>query len=71
MKIFVALRAGRVFTRNMNNTNELKKNIETLAKQEEKTPLEIISQLQHGATIAGNEELLDALCEVKWDYISL
>lgn len=50
--------------------NELKKNIETLAAQENKTPLEIITQLQHGANIAQNEELLEMLCEVKWDYIT-
>ena len=51
--------------------NELKQNIETLAAQENKTPLEIITQLQHGATIAKNDALLDMLCEVKWDYIAV
>ena len=56
------------FTRDM---NELKKNIETLAAQENKTPLEIITQLQHGANISGNGELLEMLCEVKWDYITI
>jgi hypothetical protein len=50
--------------------NDLKANIETLAAQENKTPLEIITQLQAGAAIAGNNELLDMLCEVKWDYIT-
>ena len=51
--------------------NELKQNIETLAAQENKTPLEIITQLQHGATIDKNDALLDMLCEVKWDYIAV
>jgi hypothetical protein len=49
---------------------ELKKNIETLAAQENKTALEIISQLQHGAYLSGNEELLEMLCDAKWDYIT-
>lgn len=49
---------------------ELKKNIEALAAQENKTPLEVISQLQHGAHLSGNEALLEMLCEVKWDYIT-
>jgi hypothetical protein len=51
--------------------NELKNNIETLAAQENKTPLEIITQLQAGAALTENNELLDMLCEVKWDYITV
>jgi hypothetical protein len=51
--------------------NELKKNIEILAAQENKTQLEIITQLQAGAAITENNELLDMLCEVKWDYIAV
>ena len=50
--------------------NELKANIETLAATENKTPIEIISQLQAGAVIAGQDALLDMLCDVKWDYIT-
>ena len=50
--------------------NELKKNIETLAVQENKTPLQIITQLQSGASLTENNELLEMLCEVKWDYIA-
>ena len=50
--------------------NELKKNIETLAVQENKTPLQIIAQLQAGASLTENNELLEMLCEVKWDYIA-
>jgi hypothetical protein len=49
----------------------LKANIETLAAEENKTPLQIISALQAGAVKLGNNELLDALCEIKWDYIEL
>lgn len=51
--------------------NELKKNIETLAAQENKTPLKIITQLQAVAALTKNNELLDMLCEVKWDYIAV
>ena len=61
-------------TRNVTKTNamnELKKNIETLAAQESKTPLEIITQLQTGAALTENNELLDMLCEMKWDYITV
>jgi hypothetical protein len=49
---------------------ELKNNIEILAKEEGKTELEIITQLQSVAATTGDEELLDQLCELKWDYIS-
>ena len=49
----------------------LKANIETLAAEQNKTPLEIITALQAGAVKLNNNELLDALCEIKWDYISL
>ncbi len=51
------------------NETTLKQNVELMAKQEGKTPLEIISMLQSGAVISKNEALLDALCELKWDYI--
>lgn len=49
----------------------LKANIEALAAEQNKTPLEIITALQAGAVKLNNNELLDALCEIKWDYISL
>ena len=49
--------------------NELKKNIETLAKEQDKTELEIISLLQAAAAKTENNELLEELCELKWDYI--
>jgi hypothetical protein len=48
---------------------ELKKSVETLAKQEGLTEIETISLLQTGAALIGNSTLLGALCELKWDYI--
>jgi hypothetical protein len=53
----------------MTARNDLKANVETLAAQEGKSPLEIITLLQTGAAASSNEELLEALCELKWDYI--
>jgi len=53
----------------METTTDLKTNVETLAKQEGKSPLEIITMLQAGAAKTEDEALLDALCELKWDYI--
>jgi len=49
--------------------SELKTNIEKLAKEENKTELEIITSLQAAVAAKGNEELLDELSELKWDYI--
>ena len=51
------------------NKAELKQNIEKLATEENKTEVEIISELQAGAAKMGQEEVLEALCELKWDYI--
>jgi propanediol dehydratase large subunit len=50
--------------------NELKANIEKLALERGVTQLEIISALQAGAAAQKNNELLDMLCAVKWDYIT-
>ncbi len=47
----------------------LKINVETLAKERNATPIQIITQLQSGAAIAESDELLDALCDLKWEYI--
>jgi hypothetical protein len=47
---------------------DLKTNIEKLAKDEGKTELEVITQLQAVVAITGDEELLEELCELKWDY---
>ena len=49
--------------------DELKANIELLAKEEGKSALEIITALQTGAARLGDEESLKILCDVKWDYI--
>jgi predicted negative regulator of RcsB-dependent stress response len=51
------------------NKDHIKQNVETLAKENGETPLEVITQLQAGAAIVKDEDLLDALCELKWDYI--
>ena len=48
---------------------ELQKNVELLAAEEGKTPVEIITQLQAAAALT-DEVLLDALCELKWLYIN-
>ena len=52
------------------DTKELKTNVEKLAEEEGKTILEIISELQAGAAKIGNDEVLDALCELKWEHIN-
>ena len=48
---------------------ELKQNIEKLAAERNQTELEIITMLQAAAAKIDNEELLEELCELKWDYI--
>ena len=48
---------------------ELKKNIEKLALEQGKTELEIITTLQAVAAKTDNEELLEDLCDLKWDYL--
>ena len=50
---------------------ELKANVETLATERDKTPLDIITELQIAAAQTKNETLLDALGELKWTYIEL
>ena len=52
------------------DTTELKRNVEELAKQEGKTQIEIITTLQVAAAATDNAELLDALCDLKWEYIA-
>lgn len=53
----------------MTQRDELKQNIETIVKQFGKPVFQVISELQAGASAIGDEELLDLLCGVKWDYI--
>lgn len=48
---------------------EAKQNIEALAAAENKNPLEIISMLQVAAAKIGDTKTLDALCELKWEFI--
>ena len=50
--------------------SELKTNVETIAKEQGKSPVEIISQLQTGAAAIEDEAMLEALCELKWEYIN-
>jgi hypothetical protein len=47
----------------------LRTNVETLAAEENKSPLEVISMLQAAAAKTGNSELLEQLCELKWAYL--
>ena len=49
--------------------DELKANIELLAREEGKTALQIITMLQTGAAKLADEDALKVLCDVKWDYI--
>lgn len=51
--------------------NDLKANIETLAAEEGITPIEAITMLQAAAAAINDEAMLDALCEIKWDYITI
>lgn len=53
----------------MVNQTELKKSVEIIAIENGQTELEVITALQSAAAQTDNEELLDALCELKWDYI--
>jgi len=50
--------------------DELQANVESLARIEGQTELQIITRLQEAAAITGNDDLLDALCELKWEYIN-
>ena len=47
----------------------LPKAVDQMAKEEGKTPLEVITLLQAGAAKTNNTDLLEALCELKWNYI--
>lgn len=49
--------------------DDLKQNVEKLAAEKGKTELEIITAMQVGTMVTGNDELLEELCELKWDYI--
>ncbi len=55
----------------MTDLTELKNNVEKFAVERNQTELEIITALQAVAAKTDNEELLDDLCELKWDYIAI
>ena len=48
---------------------QLRTNVEQLAKEQGKTALEIITQLQAAASQTGNTQLLEDLCKLKWNYV--
>lgn len=49
---------------------DLKNNVEELARQTGQSAIDVISQLQTGASFSGDDAMLDALCELKWEYIA-
>ena len=49
--------------------DNLKAQVEQLARDKCKTEIEIITLLQVAANHTNNQELLEQLCELKWDYI--
>ena len=53
----------------MKQLNELKDSVEKIAVEQGKTPVQVITELQAAVTLTGNDELLDDLCEIKWDYL--
>ena len=55
----------------MTQHNELKSNIEKIAKEENKTELEVITEMQAGAVALDCEKTLDMLCKVKREYIKI
>ena len=48
---------------------ELKKNIQTIATEEREMTINVITKLQGAAARENNEELLDLLSDIKWDFI--
>ena len=48
---------------------ELKKNIIALAIEEKEMNINMVTKLQTAAASTNNEELLDLLCDIKWDFI--
>ena len=51
------------------DNRELTARIEEIAKEENTTREEILTRLQSGAALAGELELLDQLCELKWEFL--
>jgi hypothetical protein len=54
---------------NDHQLNELKANIETMAVDENKTPLDIINELLTGAAKMGHEAAIDALLTIRQPLI--
>jgi hypothetical protein len=52
------------------NTTELKSQIEKTAKEAGSTEIEIISAMQAECSKQGNEEMIETLGNLKWDYIN-
>lgn len=48
---------------------EIKKQIEEVAKWVNVNPIKIISELQSECAKIGDDKSLDILCKLKWDYI--
>jgi hypothetical protein len=48
---------------------ELKKNIIALAREEHEMNINMVTKLQTAAASTNDEELLDLLCDIKWDFI--
>lgn len=50
--------------------DELKKNVEILAKEQNKSAIEVITDLQAAAAMLDDDEkLLGELCDLKMDYL--
>lgn len=47
----------------------LKANVEQIAKDENMKPIDVVTLLQAGAALTKDETLLEALIALKWDYI--
>lgn len=47
----------------------LKANVEQIAKDENMKPIDVVTLLQAGAAMTNDETLLEALIALKWDYI--
>lgn len=48
----------------------VKEMVTQFANDEGKTEIEVISSLQAAAVAVGDEEMLEKLCELKWEYIN-
>ena len=48
---------------------KVRKAVEAIVKESMLSPIETISLLQKAAAETKNSELLEILCELKWEYI--